>query len=141
MTTPTAARVCAGCHQPAPIAARGLCKPCYNHHHRAGTLDTFPKRATAGKTPGVAANPPGMTYRQLDYWIRAGYLHPTNPNGGSGSVRHWDDTELAVAAAMARAVRAGLPPPIAARVARTTDGRLQLAPGVFVEVLPTDTVT
>jgi DNA-binding transcriptional MerR regulator len=29
------------------------------------------------------------TYRQLDHWVRKGYLHPENPEPGSGSVRRF----------------------------------------------------
>jgi hypothetical protein len=30
---------------------------------------------------------PGLTYRQLDLWTRAGYLHTSTPRPGTGHVR------------------------------------------------------
>jgi hypothetical protein len=60
--------------------------------------------------------PPGVTYRQLDWWARQGYV--TLPGSGSGHSRQLDDTELWVAEWMGRLTRAGLTARVAARVAR-----------------------
>ena len=64
----------------------------------------------------------GITYRQLDYWTRCGYLRPgqrANMRGdGIGYAREWSESELTVAAAMGRLIRLGLLPHVAARVAR-----------------------
>ena len=73
----------------------------------------------------------GPTYRQLDYWARAGYLNVGAY--GSGTMRDWSDEEIRVATVMARLTAAGLTPPAAEKVAR---GQLELAPGVFVLVDP-----
>jgi DNA-binding transcriptional MerR regulator len=39
----------------------------------------------------------GVTYRQLDYWVRQGLIEPTVAARGSGSKRRWtwDDIERA----------------------------------------------
>lgn len=57
----------------------------------------------------------GATYRQLDYWIRAGYLHPLRRRGGegTGSPRVWPDAER-----MAILACAGLTLPAAHHAAR-----------------------
>lgn len=80
----------------------------------------------------------GATYRQLDYWARKGYLRPSQPGKreddyGSGFARRWTDEEIRVAALMARLANAGLPPALAARIAR---GDHEIGPGVFVLVDP-----
>lgn len=50
----------------------------------------------------------GATYRQLDYWMRIGLLHPNNPRGGTGYQRTWPDGELEVARLMVQFIQAGL---------------------------------
>jgi DNA-binding transcriptional MerR regulator len=62
----------------------------------------------------------GITYRQLDFWSRAGYLHelPRPPHAGSGIPRYYPITELAVATLMGRLSRAGLAPAQAHELAR-----------------------
>lgn len=69
----------------------------------------------------------GITYRQLDYWVRAGYLHPVpmggkeraEPvDGGTGNWRDWPNEELRMAREMGLLVAAGLIPEVAHRVAR-----------------------
>lgn len=69
------------------------------------TLDRQPKGCTlAGVTEVLRAL--GITYRQLDYWARMGYIHVDGSNAGSGSRRRFtpDDIDrLAVIAAMADA--------------------------------------
>lgn len=61
----------------------------------------------------------GATYRQLDFWTRAGYLHPERPKGlGSGRARVWPDDELAVATDMAMLVFYGFTPRLAHAIAR-----------------------
>jgi MerR-like DNA binding protein len=58
----------------------------------------------------------GITYRQLDHWCKAGYLHVSSK--GSGTPRDWPHREVKVARFMARLVTAGLTPKAAAEVAR-----------------------
>lgn len=60
-----------------------------------------------------------VSYRQLDFWVRQGYLRPgDHPMPGSGKVRSWPTGEVAVARLMGRLVKAGLTPAAAHRVAR-----------------------
>ena len=70
----------------------------------------------------------GVTYRQLDYWVRVGYLHPdhdvpqwratSEDYRGTGYARSWPTSEIRVARLMARLVAVGLPPAVAHQVAR-----------------------
>lgn len=75
----------------------------------------------------------GISYRQLDHWIRLGLLKPLHLGGGSGNAREWTRAELNVARTMGRLVAAGLKPEPASRVARS-GGRCEVAPGVVIEV-------
>ena len=82
-----------------------------------------------------------ITYRQLDHWVRRGYLEPawvTNHTGrGRGTGREWTTTETAVACLMGRLTRAGLAPATAATVARSAQAgetRFVIAPGVVIEL-------
>lgn len=75
----------------------------------------------------------GLTYRQLDYWTRQGYLRPVNPDPGSGVQRRWPEEELVVARLMRRLIAAGLKVEAAHRVARA-GGKAELSPGVWAEV-------
>lgn len=67
----------------------------------------------------------GLTYRQLDYWCRRGYLRPTLPTPGSGCRRVFSLYEVGVAALMIRLVGAGVTVEGAHRAARD-DGWLAL---------------
>lgn len=100
----------------------------------ADALDTWAAPAREHLPEGALATAAdfaatGASYRQIDYWCRAGYLRPTNPDSGSGRHRTFPPDELAVVARMVRLIRAGLTPAAAARVAR---GQHDLAPGVRV---------
>ncbi|MGW4791191.1 MerR family transcriptional regulator [Nonomuraea sp. NPDC004297] len=78
----------------------------------------------------------GLTYRRLDHWTRAGYLHPAHA-GGTGHTREWPQTELQVADLMRRLVDAGLTVDVAALAARAhLGGRpiVKLAPGVVLAI-------
>ncbi len=72
----------------------------------------------------------GATARQLDHWVRTGYLRPEGP-GGTGNNFHWPAVEVRAAILMKRLVEVGLTPAGAARAAR--DGCEELA-GVLVEL-------
>jgi hypothetical protein len=77
----------------------------------------------------------GITYRQLDHWAVRGYLVPAGgTRTGSGFARTWTPAELAVACPMGRLTGAGLPPEMAARVARSGQARYEMAPGIVIEV-------
>jgi len=95
-----------------------------------------------GYLPAAAADL-DLTYRQLDYWTRTGYLKATMPKPGSGHVRTWSDEELAVARLVARLGRtAGIPAGRAAELARTLLSgddlpmRCPLGQNLFIEVWP-----
>lgn len=60
----------------------------------------------------------GITYRQIDHWVRAGYLLPANPQPGSGIPRDFLPAEVAVTVRMAHLVAAGLYLPVAHQIAR-----------------------
>lgn len=123
--------ICPDCGKPATYKyARGLCASCYGMRQRNGTLHERPTLAQRSGG-GLADAPDGCTYRQLDYWVRKGYLRVPNATPGSGSWRTWPRREVVVAEKMARLVAAGIPPAVACRVAR---GDSEIAPGVRVVV-------
>lgn len=81
----------------------------------------------------------GMTYRQIEYWCRKGYLLVEST--GSGVAREWPAREVRVARLMHQLTGAGLTASVAADLARrTTDHRegitcrYEVKPGVWVEV-------
>jgi hypothetical protein len=105
---------CVSCGKHKEHRGRGLCGGCYWHHWKAETLGQFPLT----KPPGTAIpHVDGVTYRQLDFWVRQGYLRPEH-GGGSGVARRWSDEELGVLERMARLVQGGVVPAVAARIAR-----------------------
>lgn len=119
--------LCVDCH--ANLRRRGcggLCSTCYPNRH-TGTDEQLPRRGDRGDVPTEP------TYRQLDYWTSQGYLRPDVASPGSGYVRQWPAAERRIAATMARLTAAGIPPKVAHDVARA-GGRLEIAPGVVVEV-------
>jgi hypothetical protein len=61
----------------------------------------------------------GITYRQLDWWTRCGYVQPPDPEPGSGTPRQWPDDEAVVVVIMAALVLAGVQPRQAAHAARS----------------------
>jgi DNA-binding transcriptional MerR regulator len=51
----------------------------------------------------------GVTYRQLDYWTRAGMIRPSIRNAfGSGHYRRWDDDDVVLVQAVAEQLRRGI---------------------------------
>lgn len=70
-----------------------------------------------------------ITYRQVDFWTRAGYLRPTDGSPGSGYQRIYPPHELTVARLMAALVHAGLTAASAATHARdlATTGTTHIA--------------
>lgn len=73
----------------------------------------------------VLAAVPGLTYRQLDYWIRTGRVHVTVQHGadgdrltGSGYARDIDEDEVAVVRTMTALTNDGVHVDTAHRVAR-----------------------
>jgi DNA-binding transcriptional MerR regulator len=65
----------------------------------------------------------GITERQLGHWVKRGYLTPRDRHRPMrGQPREFSDTELKVAALMARLVDRGFTPHAAAQIARATHG-------------------
>jgi hypothetical protein len=76
----------------------------------------------------------GATYRQVDFWCRAGYLKPSTPARGIGSVRRFPPSEAQIAAYALELITAGFHAPYALRYARTlveTRAPLTLAAGLI----------
>jgi len=44
----------------------------------------------------VAAREAGVTFRQADYWVRAGVIAPTVEARGSGNARGWCEDDVAL---------------------------------------------
>lgn len=69
-----------------------------------------------------AVDQAGITYRQLDHWIRSGYIHGTCP--GSGHRRELTDYEFQVVRHMSVLIDAGVLASVAAPLARRlADGK------------------
>lgn len=64
----------------------------------------------------TAAERCDITYRQLDYWIRQGFIKGALP--GTGNMRNITNAEFRVLECMASLVKAGVTPPVAGRMAR-----------------------
>lgn len=82
--------------------------------------------------PQLSSEP--ITYRQLDHWVRRGYLRPTGGTCGSGYMRDWTDAEIRVARRMGRLVAAGFRTAAAAGIARHGDSYLRLSPHVVIRL-------
>lgn len=82
----------------------------------------------------------GITYRQIDYWARQGYLKPQrrlNLSGRgprSGVSRVWPAAEMEIARRMVRLIQAGLGVAHAAAFARESWPKGEIAPGIMLEV-------
>jgi MerR HTH family regulatory protein len=130
--TNVAGRTCLSCglgEKAGPIMARGLHSACYGRHRADGTLDQFPR--VSPDEYGLKVE--GVSYRQLDYWVKRGWLHPDpRPHEHSGVTRTWPAEEVRVARIMGRLKAAGLTPEAAHRIARLATGGGELAPGVWV---------
>lgn len=78
----------------------------------------------------------GISYRQADYWVRAGYLHTsTASKPGSGNARFYPVAEIAVAALVHRLVDEGLNPQAAFRITRDlTETGTALLAGIRIDL-------
>lgn len=56
----------------------------------------------------------GISYRQLDYWTRAGYLTARTKGHGHGYPRTYDAGQVALARLMGQLLRAGFGPNVSA---------------------------
>ena len=75
----------------------------------------------------------GITYRQLDYWVRLEFLRPEIHQGRD---RWWPPREVEIATRMGRLVAAGLSVERAAVFARDDWPRGEIAPGITLEATP-----
>lgn len=116
-------RSCAveGC--PNPYCARGYC----GKHYKAAVCHGDPLATAQRRPPEAVHLSLGITYRQLDHWVRAGYLKPEREQEGSGYWRHWPEEERRVGREMGQLVQAGLIPAVAHRIARDHGTRRVLA--------------
>jgi hypothetical protein len=88
-------------------------------------------QAELGYTSPEACSMAGVTYRQLDYWVRKGMLYP-GFGEGTGNPRWWPASEVEIARRMGCLAAAGLPLDFAARMARDSWPAAELAPGIKV---------
>lgn len=87
---------------------------------------------SALSTPEVAARC-GVTYRQLDYWLRQGLLD--GPTGtGTGRGRAWTCDAANRAVLMAALVRAGFTHAAAGRLASHATGEVALGDGLTLTI-------
>jgi DNA-binding transcriptional MerR regulator len=70
----------------------------------------------------------GITYRQLDYWIRNGLIKPVDPTPGHGVPRYFRAPEARIAVTMGHLVAAGMDPrqarPLAEKIEKTGKVRI-----------------
>jgi hypothetical protein len=95
------------------------------------TLELVTDTPTITASELIAAS--GVTYRQVDFWCRAGYLKPSTPARGFGSVRRFPPSEAQIAAYALELITAGFHAPYALRYARTlveTQAPVTLADGL-----------
>ena len=110
---------CASPGCPATVRARGLCGYHYGVAIKGGsTAELLLPSKKLGSVPDDLLHAAGISYRQLDYWTRRGFLCPEQTEPGSGRSRRWSLAELDVAERMAALVSAGLTPEAAVRAAR-----------------------
>lgn len=63
----------------------------------SGSTDSLFGTTSTGRyrTSHEAAKEAGVTYRQLDYWVRQGYVVSAKEAAGSGTQRRWTDEDVA----------------------------------------------
>lgn len=84
-------------------------------------------------TAPVCAKQAGITYRQLDHWIRKGYLPGSAP--GSGVSRTFSMEERDYIIRLARLVKAGIDVAVASRCLPPGEDTFFLSPDVQVRLL------
>ena len=72
----------------------------------------------------------GITYRQLDHWVRCGLLAPQVIKGD----RAWAPEAVATASLLGRLTAIGLRLEFAAKIALSGESRSEIAPGIWIEV-------
>ena len=101
-------------------------------------LDGEPIEVLVGADVAYVTEYTGLTYRQIDYAVKAGYLRPGRQwrgrKWGSGSPRIWPTAELEVARTMGRLTAAGLTLDAAHRIARSGESRAEMIVTLLNEV-------
>lgn len=82
--------------------------PLIAHTEHTGPVDTLAAEEVSYSTPEVCALT-GLTYRQLDYWVRLGLIDPVVPAEGSGTRRRFSPEQVSALQVLAR-VHAALYP-------------------------------
>lgn len=129
MTPPTKKCAVEDCNR--KVHARGWCELHWGRWYRTGDpekVNSPGPEKTLDQWDGVLGQ--GMSYRQLDYWTRCGYLTANDPAPGNGHRRFWKPEEQAVAARMVRLIAAGVSLKVAARIAREEGTTHDLGNGV-----------
>lgn len=80
------------------------------------------------ETGYVLARVPKLTKRQVDYWVREGFVHPEVSTPGQGRTRRWAAREVRVLQYMGMLVRAGFEPWKASYIAHHAEAQ-ELPPG------------
>lgn len=70
----------------------------------------------------------GITYRQLDYWCRCGWLGDSLRWRGSGNFRTFTEAQAALIHVTARLIYAGFTASAAVRIAKEIDGLADYSP-------------
>jgi DNA-binding transcriptional MerR regulator len=73
--------------------------------------------------PEMIRNAPRLTYRQLDYWTRVGWLkcQDRGPKAGSGAPRRYPFSQMILARRMLALINYGLKPSAAHEIATNHD--------------------
>lgn len=87
-----------------------------NRNHR-------PQRTSPLFTSYQAASAAGISYRQLDYWVRIGLVRPARGAHGSGSQRRFAHRDVLLLAAVAELMRLGAGTEAATRLWCYLDGK------------------
>ena len=130
-----ASRGPAGARKGAAKVPRGLLAPEF-----PGRQGSLPRLQAVGRRKTMSATAllgspdaireAGITYRQLDYWVRRGFLAPEVVKGN----RAWTPEAIGVARTLGRLTAAGVSLEAAAKVALSGESRCEIAPGIWIEV-------
>lgn len=93
-------------------------------------------------TTGEVARKLNVTFRQLDYWVRQGWVSPETEGSSNRSIRYWSKADIEKVTLMARMVHAGIDSAKAAKVATVlmanpsdkTRRSIKVGPGVYIVI-------
>lgn len=82
-------------------------------------MSAQPAETSALPLTEILAAVPGLTYRQLDYWTRRGYLRCVGAQyPGSGVLRFWDPDDVVTLRRVTALADTGMRPSVAFKLAR-----------------------